>query len=71
MGDFHTIALLADLPKAVPSTHKPASYVFQVGGDLESINNKQGRENYEPKIETRDVCSQNGAARSMWSFPLS
>lgn len=62
LGDFHTTALLADLPRAGPSTHEPASYVFQVGGDLESINNKQEEKNYDPKIETRNVCSQNGAA---------
>lgn len=70
LGDFHTTALLADLPRAGPSTHEPASYVFQVGGDLESINNKQEKKNYDPKIETRNVCSQNGAAPEACGAPL-
>lgn len=41
-----------------------------MGGDLESINNKQEKKNYDPKIETRNVCSQNGAAPEARGPPL-
>jgi hypothetical protein len=60
-GEFYpSVILLTDLSQATLSTHKLASYAFKLGGDLESINNKHLRKTYLPKIEARNLCSQNG-----------